>query len=94
MERDKTIELAHREWEARFEKREEVERKREEGLLMVIEKLIFDPDFVTISTQAGMRAYALEKFPGLEDVDPRLLTQKIRRVKDQIKSRGLHRKRR
>jgi len=91
-EQEKAIEQIEENQEAILTKIVEAKIQKAKELIKLVKGLINDPDFVTISTQGGMRAYALEKYPDLEIVEPRLLTQEIRLVNDRIKAKGLNRK--
>jgi hypothetical protein len=92
-EREKAVELVEQDEQRAVEKMEEEELKIRKQLLKLVKDLILDSEFVKISTQGGMKAYALEKYPQLEEIDPKILIEEIRLVNDKIKAKGLHRKR-
>jgi len=90
VERDKATEIVEQDEENALQRMEEVEVNKQKELIKLVKNLISDADFVKISTQGGMKSYALEKHPQLEEVDPKILLQEIRLVNDKVKARGLH----
>jgi hypothetical protein len=86
-QREKAVEKVDEDREAMREKMEAQQLKKEESLLAKTRSLLDDPEFCRIPTQRGMRAYALEKFPDLEDVDDSRLTQEIQKLSDKAKAR-------
>jgi hypothetical protein len=61
--------------------------KQEESVLAKTRSLLDDSEFCRIPTQRGMRAYALEKIPELDEVDESRLTQEIQKLSDKAKAR-------
>jgi len=85
--RDKAIQRVDDDREAIREKMEKQELKNEESLLAKTRSLLDDSEFCRIPTQRGMRAYALEKFPKLEDMDESRLVQEFQKLSDKAKAR-------
>lgn len=86
-QRDKAKAKFDEDREAMREKAEKQRQQKEEALLKQIRNLLNDPEFSRIPTQRGMKAYALEKFPELEEVDESSLIEEIRKLDDKIKAR-------
>lgn len=86
-ERDKAIQKVDQDREAIREKMEKQQLQEEESLLRQTRNLVDDPEFCRIPTQRGMKAYALEKFPGLKDVGGSRLTQEIQKLSDKAEAR-------
>lgn len=86
-ERDKAIKKIDQDREAIYEKLEAKQRQKEDDLLKQLKGLLNDPEFSRVPTQRGMKAYALERFPDLEDVDDGRLTLEIQTLSDKVKAR-------
>ncbi|MDP3091635.1 MAG: hypothetical protein Q8N04_13220 [Nitrospira sp.] len=86
-QQQKAIEKVDEDREAIRKKMEAQRLKKEESVLAKTRSLLDDSVFCRISTQRGMRAYALEKFPELEGVDDSRLTQEIQKLSDKTKTR-------
>ena len=88
----RAVEIAEVNRGAIIEKAEAKRAEREERLVVKLKELISDAEFVSNPTQGGMRAYALEKLPELEELSEETLTEEIRLLSYKIKARGLNRK--
>jgi hypothetical protein len=86
-QRDRAIQKLNEDREAIREKMEEQRSQRDENLLKQLRNLLHDPEFSRIPTQRGMKAYALEKFPDLDEVDDFRFTQEIQKLSDKVKSK-------
>jgi|CXWL01.1.fsa_nt_gi hypothetical protein len=86
-QQQKAIEKVAEDREAIRKKMEAQRLKKEESVLAKTRSLLDDSEFCRIPTQRGMRAYALEKFPELENVDDSRLTQEIQKLSDKAKTR-------
>lgn len=86
-QRDKAIQKVDEDRETIREKMEEQRLKKDESLLKQLRSLLDNPEFSRIPTQRGMKAYALEKFPDLEEVNDFRFTQEIQKLSDKVKSR-------
>jgi hypothetical protein len=86
-QREKAIQKFDENREAMREKTEEQQQQKEDGLLQQVRGLLSDSEFCRIPTQRGMKAYALEKFPGLKEVDESRLVEEIRKLDDKVKAR-------
>jgi fructose-1,6-bisphosphatase len=73
--------------EAIRDKMEQQRLKKEDEFLAKTRNLLDDSEFCRITTQRGMKAYSLEKFPELESVDDSRLTQEIQKLSDKAKAR-------
>ena len=78
---------------AGLEQKYAAKEAKEKDLLSQLRKLIKDDDFAVLPTQKAMRAYALEKIPGLESLDNRVLKDEIQEINAKIKAKGLGKKR-
>ncbi|MHB8535814.1 MAG: hypothetical protein ACYDBW_10260 [Sulfuricaulis sp.] len=83
------------------EDREAIRRKiakqqadNEKELMKLVKNLINDNEFVRIPTQRGMKVYALEKYPQLNEMNDVSLSQEIQLLSDKVKAKGLNKKRR
>lgn len=57
-----------------------------------VRDLISDKDFVRLSTQKAMLAYAIEKFPELEDCNEIYVKREIQKLKAKLEAKGIRRK--
>jgi hypothetical protein len=73
--------------EAMREKMEKQRLGKENELLKQVRGLLNDSEFSRIPTQRCMKAFALEKFPELEEVDEPSLVEEIRKLDDKLKAR-------
>ena len=85
-QQQKAIEKVAEDREAIREKMDAQRLKQEERVLAKTRSLLDDSEFCRIPTQRGMRAYALEKFPVLDEVDDSRLTQEIQKLSDKAKA--------
>jgi hypothetical protein len=86
-QREKAIQKVDENREAMREKMEKQKLEKENELLKQVRGLLNDLEFSRIPTQRGMKAYALEKFPKLEEVDESSLVEEIRKLDDKLKAR-------
>jgi len=92
--RERAIEKVHQNREAYIEKMKRKRAEREKELRKQLRQLIHDDEFVRIPTQRGMKAYALEKCPELEQLTDSSLTEEVQALWDKIRAKGLHKRRR
>jgi hypothetical protein len=85
--REKAIQKVDEDREAIQKKMEDQRSKKEDGLLAKTRSLLDDSEFCRIPTQRGMKAYALERFPELENVDDSRLIREIQKLCDKVKAR-------
>lgn len=91
-EGDKVVAKWAGEQNERYGEQEAEHEKQNEVLLESLRGLISDRAFCTQRTQAAMMAYALEKFPDLEDLGDQVLKPEIQRLRAKIEAKGLNRK--
>lgn len=92
-QREEAIEKVDEDREAIVKKMLKLQAENDKEKIKLVRALIHDSEFVHIPTQRGMRAYAIEKHPELEDMDDAILTEEIQLLSDKIKTKGLNRKR-
>ncbi|HEY1772728.1 MAG TPA: hypothetical protein VGH91_06005 [Gammaproteobacteria bacterium] len=78
--------------ESAIEKMEEQRENKSKEFAKLIKGLISDSEFLRLPTQRGMKAYALEKYPELEEMDEDMFVKEIRAISDKIAAKGLRRK--
>ena len=91
--RGEAIEKVDKNRAACIEKMERLQEEKDKERVKLVRALIKDPDFIHIPTQRGMKAYALEKHPELEEMFEGALTAEIQSLSDKIIAKGLNRKR-
>ena len=82
-----TAEKVDDEYDASLEKSRVELEARQSSTLSALDALIHDPKFAKQQTQIRMTAYALDKIPGLEDVDEAVVKVVIQRLHAKIKAR-------
>ncbi|OGI41467.1 MAG: hypothetical protein A2140_07545 [Candidatus Muproteobacteria bacterium RBG_16_62_13] len=92
-QREEAIEKVDEDREAVLNKMRKKMKEDEKERTKLVRALIHDSEFVHIPTQRGMRAYAIEKHPELEEMDDAVLTEEIQLLSDKIKTKGLNRRR-
>ncbi len=92
-QREEAIEKVDEDREAIVKKMLKQQAENNKERIKLVRALIHDSEFVHIPTQRGMRAYAIEKHPELEEMDDAILTEEIQLLSDKIKTKGLNKKR-
>ena len=86
-QQDKAIQKVDENREAILEKMAKQELQKEDNLLKQVRSLLSDPEFCCITTQRGMKAYAVEQFPELEKIDEAALRKEIQKLSDKVMAR-------
>lgn len=92
-QREDAIEKVDEDREAIVEKMLKQQAEKDKERIKLVRALIHDSEFVHIPTQRGMKAYATEKYPELEEMDDAIFTEEIQLLSDKIRAKGLNRKR-
>jgi hypothetical protein len=90
--RDEAVAKVEESRESIMEQIEDARKKRSKELINQLNQLITDSAFTELSTQTAMKEYALEKIPGLEEMDEHVLRKEIQTLNAKIKAKGLHRR--
>lgn len=90
--REQTDSNLQKSLEERYRRETKERESRENEILSRLDSLLKDEAFVRLQTQRAMQTYALEKVPELVEVRSALLKSKIAKLYDNVKIRGLDRK--
>lgn len=93
-ERDKAIKKVEEDQDAIRKKMYAKLAERKKVLIKLIRGLLNDTEFVRMPTQRSMKAYALEKYPELNEMNDFELVQEIQSLNDKIKAKGLYKRQR
>jgi hypothetical protein len=91
-DRERAIAKVEENRELILKKMEQKRSERDKELIKSLRSFISDDEFVRIATQRGMRSYALEHNPELEQLGDSILTKEVQALWDKIRAKGLHRK--